>query len=125
MTCFKSYEKLSVKDMREIIEEMQVKHISNAILVTDSSISSHVKAVTYEARPKYKIELFNEAELLVDITEHYLVPQHFVLTDQEKLELLKRVKAKESQLPVPFVFIYINLLCFTLSIAFQFVENDS
>ena len=40
--------------------------------------------------PRYKIEHFKEAELLVDITEHILVPTHEVLTSEEKRELLLR-----------------------------------
>ena len=47
----------------------------------------------------YRIEYFREAELLVDITEHKLVPRHIVLTPQEKDELLLRYKLKPSQLP--------------------------
>ena len=38
-------------------------------------------------------------ELLVNITHHELVPKHTVLSDVEKVELLKRYRAKESQLP--------------------------
>jgi DNA-directed RNA polymerase I, II, and III subunit RPABC1 len=40
--------------------------------------------------PRYKIEHFKEAELLVDITDHILVPQHEVLTSEAKAELLAR-----------------------------------
>jgi len=38
----------------------------------------------------FVIEIFMQEELLVNITHHELVPKHMVLTDSEKLELLKR-----------------------------------
>jgi len=40
--------------------------------------------------PRYNIELFQEAELLVNITKHVLVPQHIVMTPEEKKSLLLR-----------------------------------
>ena len=43
--------------------------------------------------------MFLQEELLVNITYHELVPKHSVLQDTEKAELLKRYRAKESQLP--------------------------
>lgn len=36
------------------------------------------------------IELFDESELLVNITEHVFVPKHTLLTEEEKKQLLKR-----------------------------------
>lgn len=48
---------------------------------------------------QFRIEHFREAELLVDITKHQLVPQHQVLTPNEKSALLKRYRLKENQLP--------------------------
>lgn len=40
--------------------------------------------------PKYILEQFLESELLINITEHELVPEHIVLTPDEKQELLAR-----------------------------------
>jgi len=37
--------------------------------------------------PKYILEQFIESELLVNITEHELVPEHVVMTPEEKREL--------------------------------------
>ena len=40
--------------------------------------------------PKYKLEQFTENELLVNITEHSLVPEHIKLSSEEKKALLLR-----------------------------------
>ena len=37
-----------------------------------------------------KLELFQEKELLVNITEHELVPKHFPIDDREKKALLEK-----------------------------------
>jgi DNA-directed RNA polymerases I, II, and III subunit RPABC1 len=55
--------------------------------------------ITPEMSDTFRIEPFNEAELLVDITQHQFVPQHVVLTTNEKIELLRRYRLKDSQLP--------------------------
>lgn len=38
----------------------------------------------------YLIEDFQEADLLVNITQHSLVPQHEVMSTEDKKELLKK-----------------------------------
>lgn len=41
-------------------------------------------------KPRYTLEHFLEAELMVNITEHELVPEHVVMSAEEKAELLQR-----------------------------------
>ena len=48
-----------------------------------------MQAIT-DMAPKYTLEYFLEAELMVNITEHELVPEHVVMTGEEKAELLAK-----------------------------------
>jgi len=57
------------------------------------------KQALVDMAPKYILEQFLEAELLINITEHQLVPEHIVMAPEEKQELLIRYKLKENQLP--------------------------
>ena len=57
------------------------------------------KQALLDVAPKYIVEHFLDSELLNNITEHELVPEHIVLTPEEKMEVLSKHKLKESQLP--------------------------
>lgn len=41
-------------------------------------------------RLQFHLEDFQETALLVNITQHHLVPKHEVMTDEQKAELLNR-----------------------------------
>ena len=45
------------------------------------------------------MELFEQEELLVNITEHNLVPKHILLSKDQKADVLKKYRVKENQLP--------------------------
>ena len=40
--------------------------------------------------PSLSIDYFMEDELLINITKHELVPEHILLTEEEKAEVLKK-----------------------------------
>ena len=75
--------------------------VTKAILVVQETMTSFAKQSITELTSEVgkKLEVFLEAELLVNITKHVLVPQHQVLDKEEKDILLKKYKLREAQLP--------------------------
>ena len=93
--------KVGVKPIKRYMERMNEEDVKRAILVVQQSLTAFARQALSEIEQSegLKIEQFQESELLVNITEHVLVPQHMVLTKEEKTILLQRYKMKESQLP--------------------------
>mmetsp|Transcript_11499 Transcript_11499/g.27002 ORF Transcript_11499/g.27002 Transcript_11499/m.27002 type:complete len:234 (+) Transcript_11499:97-798(+) len=91
--------KVGVRPIKVITDRMRAEGVSNAIMVLRVDITPFAKAALSEMSGDFRIEHFKEVELLVDITQHQLVPVHQVLTQTEKSELLKRYRLKETQLP--------------------------
>ena len=96
---FPEDEKVGVKPIKVYTDRMRAEAVSNAIMVLRVDITSFAKQAVQEMSDSFRIEHFKESELLVDITQHQLVPVHQVLTPNEKSELLKRYRLKETQLP--------------------------
>ena len=86
---------------------MVEQNVKRAILVLRPPDSFNAKELSPQAKRAIDacetkgliIETFKEAELLVNITEHSLVPEHVPLTATQKTELLQRYKLKDIQLP--------------------------
>ena len=45
------------------------------------------------------VQIFNLDSLLFDITKHELVPEHIIITEDEKPDLLKHYNISEDKLP--------------------------
>mmetsp|Transcript_16264 Transcript_16264/g.28470 ORF Transcript_16264/g.28470 Transcript_16264/m.28470 type:complete len:210 (+) Transcript_16264:121-750(+) len=96
---FPQDKKVGVKPIREYCERMEREGIRQAIIVILSGMTPSAKEALQVVASEHSIETFMQNELLVNITEHILVPKHEVLTPTEKVALLKMYKLKESQLP--------------------------
>merc|ERR1719277_2704344 len=74
-------------------------NIKEAILVVRQPLTPMAQTAVKEAMAKMRIEVFTENELIVNITDHELVPKHVPLSEEEKIQLLNRYKLKSTQLP--------------------------
>ena len=91
--------KVGIKTIKQYCHRMQEENIARAIIVVQQGMTPSAKQSLVDMAPKYILEQFLEAELMINITEHELVPEHVVMTPEEKKELLTRYKLKEHQLP--------------------------
>jgi len=101
LVMFNGESNLGVKPIRNFIQEVVNKRGAHTgILITAAPPTPGSLKATQVLDPKLNvIEVFQESELVVNITLHELVPKHVLLSYEEKQELLKRYRLKESQLP--------------------------
>ncbi|KZT07699.1 DNA-directed RNA polymerase RPB5 subunit [Laetiporus sulphureus 93-53] len=90
---------VGVKTMRKMLGILEEKNIQQGVMVFPGSMTPSARKVITAMASQYKLEEFSEADLLVNITHHTLVPKHEILTPEEKNELLETYRLKETQLP--------------------------
>ncbi|EKM57769.1 uncharacterized protein PHACADRAFT_251606 [Phanerochaete carnosa HHB-10118-sp] len=98
-TFFSDEKSVGVKTMRKILNILEEKNIQRGIIVFPGIMTPSARKVIVAMASQYKLEEFSEADLLVNITHHTLVPRHDVLTPEQKKNLLEKYRLKETQLP--------------------------
>merc|ERR1712137_782602 len=100
---FCDHAKPGVDIFKSYLEKMKGAEASRGIVVVEQDISAFARRSLEhlsKTSNKYTLECFFHRELLVNITKHHLVPQHEVLTQEEKLALrLGLSRLKDTQLP--------------------------
>ena len=94
-----------IKPLKSLWDHQEIgkrKHYT-VILVVEHGLSgpaaSLIPTLNAIGGPVHHLEWFLESELVIDITEHELVPEHKPLTEHQKQELLNRYNLKEEVLP--------------------------
>ncbi|PRQ57199.1 putative DNA-directed RNA polymerase [Rosa chinensis] len=92
--------KVGVKTKESYITRMNQENVIRAILVAQQNLTPFARTSISEMGSEYHLEIFQEAELLVNIKEHVLVLPHRVHANEEYKTLLERYIVKETQLPL-------------------------
>ncbi|CAL1263980.1 unnamed protein product [Larinioides sclopetarius] len=95
---FLDEEKVGIKEIRKLQQQMEQKNVFKAIMVMKNTMTSQGKQKVAEMAPKYILECFRDLELIINITEHELVPEHVLMKPEEQTELLNKYKMKERDL---------------------------
>ncbi|KAK8832738.1 hypothetical protein WA577_004132 [Blastocystis sp. JDR] len=96
---FNNSSSLGVIAIKQLVEHMKEEDIASAVIVVKNKISNYARQACKKFEPVFHLDLFSENELLVDITEHFLVPQHILLSEKEKTALLERLSIPADKLP--------------------------
>ncbi|KAA1467320.1 DNA-directed RNA polymerase RPB5 subunit [Dentipellis sp. KUC8613] len=96
---FSDEKSVGVKTMRKLLGILEEKNINRGIIIFPGVMTSSARKVILAMQARFKLEEFAEADLLVNITHHKLVPRHEVLTQEQKRLLLEKYRLKETQLP--------------------------
>jgi DNA-directed RNA polymerase I, II, and III subunit RPABC1 len=96
---FQEGDSIGIKHMRNFAQELTGNNFHTGILVTSVNITPAALKIIPAVASETRIETFLEADLLVNITHHELVPKHVLLSKEEKTALLQRYRLKDTQLP--------------------------
>lgn len=101
---FNAEESVGMKDLRQFIQHLVTNQYYSGIMIVMKPLSGMAMRALRAASsmgdgPKGGVEVFLEQDLKINITKHELVPTHLLLSTEEKQQLLKRYRLKETQLP--------------------------
>ncbi|RPB24954.1 RPB5 subunit of DNA-directed RNA polymerase [Terfezia boudieri ATCC MYA-4762] len=95
---FSSTPSVGIKEMRAFAHTIHLEGIHTGIFISTVAPTASALKIIPTVLPSI-IETFVESDLLINITHHELVPQHILLSKEEKKALLLRYRLKETQLP--------------------------
>ena len=89
--------KIGIKHINEIIEDMDTNIITSGIFVYSGIVSSFAKQLLSDNSKT--LQYFHEDELSFNITHHSFVPEHRIVSQETKKEIMEKYKVSEKQLP--------------------------
>jgi DNA-directed RNA polymerase I, II, and III subunit RPABC1 len=97
---FSNKEKVSLDTVKDIGLRLFNQQLRSGILIAKGTFTPICKQAIQEmAEADISLETFEEKDLIVNITEHELVPKHIILSNEDKDLLLKKYKLTPNQLP--------------------------
>jgi len=92
--------KFGVKNIQSYCAKMISENANHAILVLQQALThTAAKEANSNSNSELSLEYFVENELMINVTEHFLQPQFFLVNDELKAQILEKYNVKEQQLP--------------------------
>lgn len=89
-------------DITNFSKNMKEKELKNGIIVCNKGLSNNAEKLLKQinlSSDDFFLEFFKFDDLLINISKHELVPKHELCSEEEKRLVLKKYRAKETQLP--------------------------
>ena len=91
---------IGIKHLRQFAQYLDQNKFTTGIFISQGPVTAAaLRAFEPLIARGITAEHFQEADLLVNITRHELVPKHILLSAEEKKVLLERYRLRETQLP--------------------------
>ncbi|KAM0680117.1 DNA-directed RNA polymerases I [Glugoides intestinalis] len=94
---FTSEDKLSKKSLEALANDYSVQGISTVVLITPNKLNPACKALLKSI--KLTFEHFLIDELQFNITKHCLVPKHRIMSEEEQVAFLVKMKCQKANVP--------------------------
>ena len=93
-------QKINADTIKLFLNDIKNSQAASGLIIMDGKISQQAKQKIQEISKEFPIEVFTTNELVVNITEHELVPEHKLLSEEDKKILLERYRIRDqNQLP--------------------------
>ena len=79
---FPEEEKLGVPTIKDVCKCMEDHDVAKSIIVMESEVTAFARRALEKVSGQCRIETFKQAELMINITKHKLVPTHEILSDK-------------------------------------------
>jgi DNA-directed RNA polymerase I, II, and III subunit RPABC1 len=94
-------DKSGVKSYKNVVKFINENECKSVIFIYKSCITIFARNEFEKlSKDSIAIEIFSEAQLQYNITKHYLVPKHELLSEKNKLEIIGRLRCDLKSLPV-------------------------
>lgn len=92
--------KVGINSIKFISSSLDDYNVSHAIVLYSNAITAFAKnGLSTFTNENKTVEFFLYQELMYNVTKHSLVPQHTLLSDDQKKKILKTYKVTDKQVP--------------------------
>ncbi|KAL7674910.1 hypothetical protein ACOME3_001181 [Neoechinorhynchus agilis] len=99
LVSFADEEKIGTGFLKNTMGQLEKEKCKHCIIISKGALTPSAKQFISQDSNDVRFEHFLDRELVINVTEHELVPVHVVLSEEEKQSVLSKYMVRENQLP--------------------------